>query len=94
MRVYKKGSQIVVSTDGVTKKDFIPSFHSRMEFNSDNTIVTIRDIGYSSNYINDTTGAPIQESFSCLISALQDEFGTLVGNYAAVETYLCDIIGS
>ena len=93
MKVYKKGYMIVIVPEGATKKDYIPSLHTRMEFSADNLTVYIRDIAFSSSYTS-TSGGTTQETFSCLVAELENEAGNLVGNLAAVETYLCNIIGS
>lgn len=94
MKIWKEGQQVVIEIPGKVRQEFITSLHTRMEFNEDNSIVTIRDIGYNSKYVNDVTGAPLQESFSCAVSELRNESNTLVGNYAAVRTYLLTFIGS
>jgi len=93
MKVYKKGYMIVIVPEGATKKDYIPAMHTRMEFSGDNMTVYIRDIVFSSSYTS-KTGGTTQETFSCLVAELENEAGDLVGNLAAVETYLCGIIGS
>ena len=93
MKIWKEGNQVVIIPDGETKEEFITSLHTRMEFNADQTVVYIRDIAFNSSYSN-TGGGSVQETFSCLVSALKNEAGTLVGNYAAVRDYLLTFIGS
>ena len=93
MKIWKEGYQVVIVPDGSTKEEFITSIHTRMEFSEDGLTVWIRDIAFTTAY-EGAGGGRFQETFSCPVSALKNQSGTLVGNYQAVRDYLLTFIGS
>ena len=77
MKIYRKGATIVIDR-GLTKKEYIPTLAGRFYFEDGVTVL-----------VDTYTEIPLFFE----TTTLQNETGILIGNEAAVETYLAEFVG-
>lgn len=77
MKIYRKGATIVIDR-GLTKKEYIPTLAGRFYFEDGVTVL-----------VDTYTEIPLFFE----TTTLQNEAGSLIGNEAAVETYLAEFVG-